>query len=106
MDAGFAENLVVAELAASVGLSTYHFIRAFSAAYGETPGQYLKRRRMERAKVLLVTSDLPIAEVGRRVGYRSHGTFSDRFRKYFGMTPTQYRRSFGNLEEVRPEPPA
>jgi AraC-like DNA-binding protein len=92
MDARFNENLVIAELAASVGLSKYQFIRAFAAAYGETPGRYLKRLRMERAKLLLAASRLPIGEVGRRVGYRSHGTFSDRFRKYVGMSPSEYRK--------------
>ena len=53
MDRRFAEPLDLDQMAAHVGFSKFHFARAFKEAYGETPANYLTRRRVERAKDLL-----------------------------------------------------
>jgi AraC-like DNA-binding protein len=53
MDLPFAEPLDLDRLAAQAGFSKFHFARAFKDAYGETLGNYLSRRRVERAKNLL-----------------------------------------------------
>ena len=87
----YAEPITVDLLAARVGLSPFHFIRAFRAAYGTTPHQYLRERRLARAQELLVTTSLPITEICSRVGFHSLGSFSGLFHKIVGETPAAYR---------------
>ncbi len=78
-------------VAAHAGYSRYHFLRAFKEAYGETPGQYLTRRRIERAEDMLRTADLSVTEICHLVGFSSLGTFSTRFKARTGLTPSEYR---------------
>ncbi|WP_443060166.1 helix-turn-helix transcriptional regulator [Streptomyces sp. NBC_00444] len=92
MDRDWAEpSLDLDAVAAHAGYSRYHFIRAFKAAYGETPGQYLTHRRIERAEDLLRTADLTVTEICHLVGFSSLGTFSTRFKARTGLTPSEYR---------------
>jgi AraC-like DNA-binding protein len=83
--------LRVEQLAAQCGLSTFHFIRAFRALTGDTPHQYLRNRRIARAKELLVTTPLPVTEICDQVGFSSLGSFSSLFRRLTGETPGAYR---------------
>ncbi|MET7640173.1 helix-turn-helix transcriptional regulator [Streptomyces sp. NPDC005438] len=92
MDRDWARPLDLDTLAAEAGYSRYHFLRAFRSAYGETPGQYLSRRRVERAEDLLRTADLSVTEICHLVGFTSLGTFHGRFKEFTGLTPGQYRR--------------
>jgi AraC family transcriptional regulator len=62
----------VDQLARRAGLSAFHFIRAFRSAYGEPPHQYLRARRIDRARELLVTTPMPITEA-RAVGFQTWG---------------------------------
>ncbi|MEU8794501.1 helix-turn-helix transcriptional regulator [Streptomyces sp. NPDC048643] len=92
MDRDWAEPGVDLEaLAARAGYSRYHFVRAFKAAYGETPGQYLTHRRIDRAEDLLRTANLSVTEICHLVGFSSLGTFSARFKAWTGLTPSAYR---------------
>ena len=91
MDGAYAEPLDLDELARHAGYSRFHFLRAFRAAYGETPRAYLTRRRIERAKDLLRSANLTVTEVCLVVGFSSLGSFSARFAELVGMTPTEYR---------------
>jgi AraC-like DNA-binding protein len=91
IDRHYARPLTIERLAAQCGLSPYYFIRAFRAATGETPHQYLRNRRIARAKDLLVTTPLPVTEVCDRVGFSSLGSFSSLFRRLTGETPAAYR---------------
>ncbi len=72
-------------------MSSAHFSRQFRAAYGETPYAYLMTRRIERAKALLRRGDLSVTEVCMAVGCSSLGSFSARFTRLVGETPTAYR---------------
>ncbi|NIJ13053.1 AraC-like DNA-binding protein/predicted enzyme related to lactoylglutathione lyase [Saccharomonospora amisosensis] len=94
IDRDFHRDIRIAMIASDAGLSPFQFIRLFKRTYGETPGQYLKRARMERAQCLLRYSRIAVAQIGHRVGYRSPGTFSDRFRKLVGLSPSEYRRKY------------
>ncbi|MER7517352.1 helix-turn-helix transcriptional regulator [Streptomyces sp. NPDC126499] len=91
MDRDWGEPLDLDAVAGHAGYSRFHFVRAFKAAYGETPGQYLSRRRIERAEELLRTADLTVTEICGLVGFSSLGTFSARFKQRTGLTPTEYR---------------
>jgi hypothetical protein len=64
IDRDFAEPLDIASLAAAAGYSRAHFIRAFHDTYGETPGRYRARRRVERACELLRSVNLTVTETG------------------------------------------
>lgn len=91
IDRDFGEDMPIVALAARAGYSREHFIRAFRAAYGETPGRYRTRRRIERACELLRSVNLTVTEICHAVGFTSLGTFSARFAEHTGMSPTCYR---------------
>jgi AraC-like DNA-binding protein len=78
-------------LARVAGVSKSHFVRSFEAAYGETPIRYLTRRRIERAQDLLRAANLTVTEVCMLVGFASLGSFSSRFTRLVGESPTAYR---------------
>lgn len=92
-DRDYAEPLDLTALAAAAGLSKYHFLRCFAAEYGETPMQYVARRRIERATDLLRATNLTVTEVCRLVGYSSLGSFSQRFTELVGMSPSEYQQT-------------
>ena len=93
-DARYAEPLTVADLAAAAGLSPPYFSRAFRRAFGESPHQYLLTRRLERAAILLRTTDWPVARICFAVGWNSVGAFTTSFGRVHGRTPTDYRATF------------
>ncbi len=84
--------MTVARLARLTGQSRFQFIRAFRRAYGVTPGQHLRARRIARACELLTSTPTPVTDIGRVVGYRSLGTFSRVFRDVTGESPLEYRQ--------------
>lgn len=86
-------DLSLAELAAVAELSQFHFLRVFRHSMGMTPQQYLMRRRVERAKELLATSDLPLVEIGFRAGFKNQSHFTTLFRKFTAVTPKIWRES-------------
>lgn len=85
------DNLSLNELAAFAKTSKFHFIRLFSEATGRTPYQYIQHRRIERARLLLVTTDQSVADIGMAVGFGDAPNFSRTFSRQVGMSPTQYR---------------
>ena len=95
MDARYAEPLDLDDLAAAAGFSRFHFAREFRSAFGETPGGYLTRRRVERAKTLLAAANLTVTEVCVLVGFTSLSSFSRRFAELVGCSPSAFRRRCG-----------
>jgi transcriptional regulator GlxA family with amidase domain len=92
-DRDYAGSVDLTGLAAAAGVSKYHFLRCFAATYGETPMQYVSRRRIERATDLLRATNLTVTEVSLLVGYSSLGSFSQRFTELVGMSPSEYQRT-------------
>ncbi|ADB33420.1 transcriptional regulator, AraC family [Kribbella flavida DSM 17836] len=92
-DRHYAEPLDLDALARAAGVSKYHFLRCFAAEYGETPMQYVSRRRIERAADLLRATNLTVTEVAGLVGYASLGAFTRRFTELVGTSPSAYQRS-------------
>src|SRR3984893_4333136 len=88
------ENLTIARLAKVASLSRYHFARAFKAAVGKSPHQYVSGHRLERAKVLLRRWDQSLLDIAVALNFSSQANFTRAFRKGTGMTPGQYRHSF------------
>ena len=97
MDRAYAEPLNVRAVAAVAHISEAHFIRSFRRAFGETPHRYLLRRRIERAKDLLRSTDRSVTDICFDVGFISLGTFSRTFREIIGQTPSDYRLRHGPI---------
>src|SRR5689334_13363802 len=69
LDAHLDEPLTLDEIARQAHLSKFHFLRLFKATYHETPHRYLRRRRLEAARRLLLRTDLPVTAVCFHVGF-------------------------------------
>jgi len=82
----------VPDLAARVGFSASHFSARFKAATGFSVLEYVKRLRMARARQLLITSELSVAEIAATVGYGDPFYFSRQFREVSGQSPREFRR--------------
>jgi AraC family transcriptional regulator len=81
------------QLAAVARLSPYHFARQFKTATGLPPHQYVILRRVERARHLLQTADLSLAEVALHAGFSDQSVFCLHFKRLVGVTPGQFRMS-------------
>jgi AraC family transcriptional regulator len=87
-------DLTISQLAKVASLSRFHFARAFKAAVGQSPHQYVSVHRLERAKELLVRGDQPLLEIAIALNFSSQANFTRAFHKGTGMTPGRYRRSY------------
>lgn len=105
IDQALADELRLDDLAREACYSPFHFLRLFQAAYAETPHRYLTARRLREARRLLATTERPVGEVCRQVGFKSVGTFSRTFASAVGEPPTAYRRRvFPIVPLIRPIP--
>ena len=88
------EPLSIGDLAARALMSQRTFARRFRAVIGATPHAWVLTQRLDRAEELLETTDLPVEEVARRVGYRTATVLREQFVKRRGVPPRAYRRTF------------
>ncbi|MFF3786931.1 helix-turn-helix domain-containing protein [Streptomyces sp. NPDC001933] len=86
-----ADGLTVDDLAVAAHLSPAHFAELFRTEIGETPARYRTRLRMERARLLLAETDLPITVIAMDLGYSSSQHFATAFRRETDTTPSRYR---------------
>ncbi|PWK09606.1 helix-turn-helix domain-containing protein [Tumebacillus permanentifrigoris] len=93
------EPFSLAELAALVSYSPYHFTRIFKETIGLPPQYYVSSHRLQKAKDLLLHTDLSIREVGLEIGQQSLGTFTTRFTQRVGVTPAAFRQSRVQVDE-------
>jgi AraC-like DNA-binding protein len=94
VDSRYSEPLSVDDLARAAGLSRAHFSRAFRRAFGESPHAYLLTRRLERAALLLRTTDRSARDICFSVGLVSVGSFTSSFTRMYGVAPIAYRAAF------------
>jgi len=92
MRANLQEDLSLSDIAEAVGLSVYHFARAFRASVGVPPHQYLIQLRISRARELLAGSDLSLAKIALETGFKSQSHFTYAFKRALRVTPREYRR--------------
>jgi len=85
----------VETLANKVGMGRSNFAARFTAQTGKTPIDALTEERMKHAEGFLQSTELKVAEVSERVGYRSEAAFIRRFTNYFGVSPGRFRRQHG-----------
>jgi AraC family transcriptional regulator len=91
MQAHLDQDLSLDVLAQQIGFSPYHFARLFRQAVGESPHQFLLRRRIERAQRLLKKTDAPLALIAIECGFASQSHLTQVFKRYLGLTPRAYR---------------
>lgn len=87
--------VTIADMARVAGLSPSAFIRSFKRATGMTPHRFVLQERIERARRLLASSDLPIVEIALMLGFSSQSHFGAAFRAIAGQSPSVYRKLRG-----------
>jgi AraC family transcriptional regulator len=95
IDAHLDDRLTLVDLAGVACLSPYHFSRSFKLALGINPQQYLIQRRLERAKMLMLRTNLPLARVAQEAGFSDQSHLTSVFRRQIGVTPGQFRAANG-----------
>lgn len=93
--ARFTEPLTVDDLAEAGGMSSAQLERRMRRVLGMSAKQFLLRRRLEHAAVLLSTTQLSIADIAARCGYYDQSNLTHQFRRVVGLTPGEYRTRFG-----------
>ena len=91
MDANLGRDLCLAELVAAAGTSQFHFSHSFRLATGCSPYHYLMRRRIEYAKVLLLTGDDSLERISASCGFMRQHQFSTMFKRLCGVGPKRFR---------------
>lgn len=101
MHENLGEPLTIDDMARAAMYSKFHFSRVFQRTTGISPGRFLSAIRLQEAKRLLVSTSLSVTEISHRVGYSSVGTFSSRFGRSVGVSPTQYRQDRGFISQIQ-----
>ncbi|WP_024506377.1 AraC family transcriptional regulator [Bradyrhizobium sp. ARR65] len=91
VDAHLHRRVSLPDLARAANLSRMHFAAQFRTATGYRPREYLLHRRIERAKHILSTTEMPLAEVALAVGFCTQAHFSTVFKRITGETPARWR---------------
>jgi AraC family transcriptional regulator len=86
------EPLTLSDVAATVGLSPFHFLRVFRQVTGTTPHQYLIGARIRLAARLLLDTDRSVTEIAYDVGFEDLSNFVRTFHRAIGSSPRTYRR--------------
>lgn len=92
----YGEEISVDQLAAMVELSPKYFAEVFKKTYGSGVMEYLAQIRMNKAKQLMLGSDLLLREVAHSVGYKDEFYFSRKFKKEIGLSPSEYMKTRKN----------
>jgi len=92
--------LTIDDVARDAAMSPFHFIRQFSALFGETPHQWRIQARLDRARQLLALGDHSVTDICMEVGFSSLGSFSALFARRIGTAPSVYRRRVRSLITV------
>jgi len=85
------EDLSLAALAEIAGMNLYYFSRLFKQSTGLSPHRYVLEQRISRAQQFLRSSDMTIFEASVRTGFADQGHFTKVFRRFVGVSPTEYR---------------
>lgn len=93
MEAEYAQELSVSQLARRLGLDRSYFSDLFHKRMGLAPGQYLIRLRMEKAAELMTVHGYTPTLAAQSCGYPDFPQFSKRFKAHFGVSPREYRKT-------------
>jgi len=93
LEARFAESFSLSDLAAAVGVNPDYLAVAFRKQYGRTVGEFVRKRRIEYACRQMTAGEMSLAEIALAAGFCDQSHFIRSFRRYLGMTPTEYQTS-------------
>ena len=93
IEENLGNSLSLELMANQVSLNALYLPRAFRKAFGQTPHQYVLQRRVERAKALLIDTELPISEIALTTGFSSQSHLSHWFSKFTGVSPAAFRHA-------------
>lgn len=88
----YTHPISLKDIAQSVRYSPVYFHRAFKECVGMTPHEYLEEKRLEGAKLLLLTSDYSMNDIFEKCGFTSHSYFDYKFKKAYGITPSTFKK--------------
>lgn len=100
IDANIHRRFTVKEMADFFYTEYTHFSRSFSAKYGIRLQQHINQQRVIKARELLATTNLPIAEIAVQCGFETLSNLERNFKAVAGYSPTQYRRHFQDVRTV------
>jgi AraC-like DNA-binding protein len=83
----FDQPMRIEDVAGELGMSASAFHAHFKAVTGMSPLQFLKTRRLQEARRLLLNENLDVGEAGYRVGYEDRSQFSREYKRHFGEPP-------------------
>jgi AraC family transcriptional regulator len=83
----------IRKLAGEAGVHPIHLARAFRQYFDCSPGEHLRRCRMERVRLLLATTEMPLAELSLEAGFNDQSQLTNAFRRLMGVTPGAYRKA-------------
>ena len=90
----YSQVITIDDIISGIPISKFHFIRLFKRIMGTTPYNYLTNYRINSAKLLLRTTDMPVAEIADKCGFSDTSNFIVQFKKHTGQSPLRYRRYF------------
>lgn len=90
----YAENLYLEKMAEIFDTTPKYFSNYFKKAFGINFVEYLNKVRVSHAKELLKGSEIPVSEIGEKVGYLNSSTFASTFKKYCGISPSEFRKDY------------
>ena len=100
IEAHCEQPIALNDMSREIGLSSFHFLRTFSAALGVSPHQYLLRCRLRKAARLLTKPDHSITDVALEVGFADLSNFVRSFHRAAGVSPRAYRRAAAGNRKI------
>ncbi|MCD8356453.1 MAG: AraC family transcriptional regulator [Clostridia bacterium] len=94
LDEHYMEAISLQDLASIFHMSHYYFSHIFKIETGISPMRYVMYRRIGEAQNMLMNTEMTIGTIGETLGFGDNCHFSSMFKKYVGITPTQYRKHF------------
>lgn len=92
LDAHYLENITLDNISHAMHLNRFYLSHIFKEHMGVSPIQYVNKRRISEAQLLLISTDLSITEIAFRCGFNNSNYFQTFFKKSIGMTPGKYRK--------------
>ena len=92
IDGSLESKIRLQDCASKARLSASHFSRAFKATFGTTVRDYIRRRRIERAQQLMLSSDAPQSQIAVSCGFADQAHYCRVFRDVVGLSPRAWRR--------------
>ena len=93
----FDKKITIDDMAKVACISKYHFSRLFKESTGQSPYKYLSQYRIDKAKDLLISTNLSVNEIALRVGFDDMSSFFYLFKQHMHVSPLQFRKHYDNL---------